>query len=343
MEAIKTYLNNVFAAFPQNEQIIKLKSEMLADMEEKYHALKKEGKSENEAVGNVIANFGSIDEITAELGLTPAEEKDDNSIYLTRDKAIEYLEQTKKSGFGLGIGVWLIMIGVALMLLIGGVDAAERPGDIINTVKESVIKGEGDFQGAMGVFVLLMFIAGAVPIFIVNGLKIARYESFERSRIKLDAAVQSEIEQLDAKFNSRFAMQIAGGVVLILFAVGLFILFGVMVGDRLQVVLLSVMLILIGFSVFMFITAGMLKSAYDKLLGKGDYTFDYKKNYGKMERIIGTIAAFFWPLIVAAYLLWSFIWDAWNISWAIWPIAGLIFGAISGAIGAYYSIGDDNK
>ncbi|MCL2352406.1 MAG: permease prefix domain 1-containing protein, partial [Firmicutes bacterium] len=69
MDAIETYLDNVFAAFPQNKRVLALKKEMLANMEEKYHALKQQGKSENEAVGTVISDFGSIDEIAAELGV----------------------------------------------------------------------------------------------------------------------------------------------------------------------------------------------------------------------------------------------------------------------------------
>jgi|GEM_PF-247120 len=60
MDVIKTYLDNVFAAFPQTEKLRALKGEMLAGMEEKYHALKNEGKSENEAIGGVIANFGRV-------------------------------------------------------------------------------------------------------------------------------------------------------------------------------------------------------------------------------------------------------------------------------------------
>ena len=49
MDAIKMYLDNVFAAFPQTEQVQALKREMLSSMEEKYLALKQEGRSEHEA------------------------------------------------------------------------------------------------------------------------------------------------------------------------------------------------------------------------------------------------------------------------------------------------------
>ena len=61
MDVIKTYLDNVFAGFPQTEQVRALKREMLSSMEEKYHALIESGKSEHEAAYGVIADFGRID------------------------------------------------------------------------------------------------------------------------------------------------------------------------------------------------------------------------------------------------------------------------------------------
>ena len=69
METIRTYLENMFARLPQTPQIIRLENDMLRTMEDKYEELKSEGKSENEAVGIVISEFGNIDELLAELDL----------------------------------------------------------------------------------------------------------------------------------------------------------------------------------------------------------------------------------------------------------------------------------
>ena len=45
METIQTYLENMFAAFPDNPETLRAKSELLAAMEEKNNQLKNEGKS----------------------------------------------------------------------------------------------------------------------------------------------------------------------------------------------------------------------------------------------------------------------------------------------------------
>jgi hypothetical protein len=239
-------------------------------------------------------------------------------------------------------------------------DAISLVGDAVSDAVNSLLGGgedeSRDFRGALGVFVLLMFIAGAVPLFIVHGLKLEPYDILEQKAVRLDTSTRAEVEQLDHEYNPRFIWGIAGGVALILFAVAAFILFGVIVTDEFRAVLLPLMLFIIGLAVFMFITAGMFKDALQALLGTGDYADNYAGNYvrrvkkrlkdggiDKMTRIIGVAAAFFWPLVVAGYLLWSFIADAWHISWVVFPIAGLIFGAFAGAVGAYYSLGGDEK
>ena len=69
METIRTYLENLFAQLPETPELVRLRDDMLRTMEDKYEELKSEGKSENEAVGIVISEFGNIDELLAELDL----------------------------------------------------------------------------------------------------------------------------------------------------------------------------------------------------------------------------------------------------------------------------------
>ena len=299
MEVIKTYLDNVFAGFAQTEQVRTLKTEMLGSMEEKYHALIDEGKSEHEAAYSVIADFGSIDEIVAELGLeakqAETKETTDDSLFLTREQAKAYISQTKKSGFFIGLGVWIILCGVAAFLL-------------------------------SNLLPLFIAIALAMPLLIVNGLKIEQYDIYEKKVIRLDAATQMEMKQRRAKFIKRFAIQISCYVALILLAVGLFLWGNIPFG-------LELMLVMIGFAIFLIVPIGMQFSVYDILLNVGDYA--NKDQSSKYARIIGTFAAIYWPIVAAGYLLWSFLADAWHISWIVWPVSGAIFGAIAGGLATW--------
>lgn len=298
MKVIKTYLDNAFAGFAQTEQVRTLKEEMLASMEEKYHALVEEGKSEHEAAYSVIADFGSMDEIAAELGLDAKGEEED-SIFLTREEAKAYIWQMKKSGIFIGLGVWLILCGVAAFFL-------------------------------SGLFALFAAIAIAMPLLIVNGLKLEQFEAYEKKVIRLDATTKLEMEQRRAKFMKRFAIQISCGVVIMIFAVGLFLWDGRTFANNAG---LELMLVMIGFGVFLIIPTGMLFSVYDVLLNVGDYA--NKGKYSRSGRLIGTIAAIYWPIVAASYLLWSFLSGDWHITWIVWPATGAFFGAIAGGIGAW--------
>ena len=74
MEAIRNYVEALFAALPQNTDTQRIKADMLANLEEKYHALLEEGKNEAEATGLVIASIGSADELREEFGLSAGTE-----------------------------------------------------------------------------------------------------------------------------------------------------------------------------------------------------------------------------------------------------------------------------
>ncbi|MCL2391627.1 MAG: permease prefix domain 1-containing protein [Oscillospiraceae bacterium] len=327
MDAINTYIENIFAAFPQTRVVLALKRGMHSEMEEKYQLLIAEGKSEHEAVGFVISDFGSIDEIAAELGFSlgasdsshtkSTESKD--SIRLSEEDAFTYLEQSRKGSTWIGLGVWLILTGIALILVVSGLGRA--------------ITGAGsETVDAVAIVVMLLAIAGAVPIFIVHGMRLRRFEHYDDHDILLDAQTVAKAESMAAKCYAQFPIYLSLGIALILVSLGVFIILGTM-GYRSFP--LALFLFMIGFSVFLFVKSGMTKSSFDVILGKGDYAKKEKTTFS--EKIMGTISVIYWPLIVAAYLLWSFVGDAWTTSWIIWPVAGVLFTAIAGGISTWHS------
>ena len=69
METIKNYLESMFRNLPNTSEVLKAKAELLQMMEDKYTELRREGKSENEAVATVISEFGNLDELADSLGI----------------------------------------------------------------------------------------------------------------------------------------------------------------------------------------------------------------------------------------------------------------------------------
>lgn len=72
MEAIRNYVEALFAALPQRGDVLRVKADMLANLEDKFSALLDEGKSEAEATGIVVASIGSGEELREQFGLQTA-------------------------------------------------------------------------------------------------------------------------------------------------------------------------------------------------------------------------------------------------------------------------------
>ena len=62
------------------------------------------------------------------------------------------------------------------------------------------------------------------------------------------------------------------------------------------------------------------------LLQKGEYTKEEKLFKKKTD----TFSGVYWCLTTAIYLAWSFWTMSWDITWIVWPVAGVLFAALLG-------------
>lgn len=152
MNSIINYLDNVFANLPKTSEMEKLKQEMLSNMEEKYYELKEAGKTENEAIGIVISEFGNIDELLNELGISLNEAKSQER-QLSEEEVNRFFQQTAKAMNLIGIGVFLCILGASLLVLF--TELYDK--GFLNEVTENT-------AALIGVAQLLLFIAIAVSI-----------------------------------------------------------------------------------------------------------------------------------------------------------------------------------
>lgn len=328
METIISYIDNLFRNYPDTEQVRKVREEMLAGMEDKYNELKAEGKSENEAIGIVISEFGSIDELAEELGLernvstqTLVQEDDRPEMKLTLEQAKNYISMQTDFGVKIGIGVVLCILSPVISCI---TEALAMGGFISEHISE-----------AFGSVSLFLMVAVAVGIFVTSGISMSKYEDYKKCRILLDYGTKTLITEQFEKYSKVFGTKIATGIVLcILSVIPTVLLDTFFEGTAFEWIAEMAggsIFIFVSAGVFLFITAGMKQGAYEVLLGKGDYAPE-KQHKRKGEKIIGVIAAIYWPVMVAVYLIWSFATYEWEITWVIWPVAGVIFGGISAVI-----------
>lgn len=320
METIKTYLENMFMNLPKNREVLHAKEELLNMMEDKYLELKNEGRTENEAVGIVISEFGNLNEVAEELGLSQtmkdASEAPERRV-ITSDLARDFISNRIRASYKVGIGVALAIWSPLLLIL-------------LSNSENQVVFGIRNGGTALGMVVLLSMVAMAVGLFIMSGVETGRYDLEKSGDFVLDHQAQSYVKIEEERYRMVKMTKITIGVVLcILSAVPLLVLGILEIGDNIMNIGVVLLLIIISIAVYLFITAGMKQSAYDILLKKGEYSEEGRR----MTRRSETIGSVYWPIIVILYLYWSFTSGNWGFTWIIWPLAGLLFAAVIGLAG----------
>lgn len=312
MDTIKHYVESIFVDLPRTSKMLQLKEDMLTTMEDRYLQLKAEGKSENEAVGAVLSEFGNTDEIFATYHSEAESEQADNpSVYLSETQVESFMQHRSKYGMAIGTGVALCILAPAMMILFREVallvfsSAATENIDVLSVIP------------------LFFFIAIAVGIFIIFGSKEEQFD-LNKKIIILDPATRANLNREMKDFKPIFAKAIASGVILCILAPISLLLAVVLLGDDNA---WSVVFLLgfVAIGVFLFVFYGTLNSTYEKLLSIGDY---------KPERVVAskltdTIAGVVFPLATGVYLFLGFVYNAWGTAWIIFPITGILFAAFS--------------
>lgn len=325
METIRSYVETMFKALPEEESVLKIKQGLLESMEDKYNALKADGKNEAEAVGQVISEFGNIDEITAELGIEEVKKTAEaiDEKFITDEEANDYIRAQRSGSIMVGIGVVLCILAPAALMFIAALSEYSINGFVLSE----------DYSGAFGMCAMFLLITVAVALFIISGIKLERYEKYEKTPIKISNSMRAQVTAKKEAYTVKFAVSIACGVGLVLAGVIALILLGITpVGG---LVATPTLLAFIAAGVYLFITAGMRHGSYETLLETGDYSREKKqKKTSKGSKTADVINSVMWPLVVAGYLIWSFTTNNWHITWIVFPVAGLISGAISGVTSA---------
>ncbi|HHV11424.1 MAG TPA: hypothetical protein GXX75_14230 [Clostridiales bacterium] len=321
METIKSYLDNMFAGLPKTARVLDLKGNILSNMEEKYYELKNQGKSENEAIGIVISEFGNIDELVTELGIRQ-DEQAANEPVVTREEVEAYLSIKKSMGQQIGIGVFLCILAAAMLILLSS--ALE----VIPGISEAA-------ADAPGIIALLVLVTIAVGIFIYSGMKFEQYKYMEKG-VQLPTYLEVELKQRYDQYNPVFYLHLIIGVgILILSPISLFV--SSLFGDRAENYGVVILMFLVACSVYLFISSGTVRESYSRLLKLGDYSEQEK--HKKEDKVIGAVAAIVWPLATAVFLFCGFVYGLWHIAWIVFPITGILFGMFSAA----YSIITDKN
>ncbi len=252
-------------------------------------------------------------EVEQEIRTEISGEKETPKRFVSKEEAKAFLELQKQSAKKIAFGVWLcIMSPVTLLVLLG---FSQKPYQYLG--EKMAVLG--------GLSALFVIVTIAVALFVITGLSMSKYEYLQKEEILLDREMEKEVVDESEAFLPIFARNIAIGVGLCIISVIPVVLFGVLEKEAMTVMAVGLLLFLVACAVFLFVRSGIRKSAYDQLLQREGFTVERKQTNNEMESWAGV----YWMVVTAAYLVISFVWNSWRISWLIWPIAGMLYGAIT--------------
>ena len=315
METIRNYIETMFAAFPQSHSLSCMREEMYNNMSEKYTELKAEGKSENEAIGIVIAEFGSMQELAAEMNIKLPEESDSFST-IDAAYAKRFIRTRERS--------WLLIaIGVCLTLLAAGL-------------------GYFGFGKIAYMVPALLWLAIAVGLFIYAGFQIQSFSHMTHKAFKLSPEATVMTMEEKERHRKPYVISIITGVILCIFSPS-WMLLGRLVNGSWQETLqigLIIFLICVAIAIFLFIYGSAVTVACNVLLQRGSYSIANKRS----EKLIETIACVYWPVVIVIFLLWGFFGQSgFRSAWIVWPVAAFLFGAIAAVIPTLQGFSDKEK
>ena len=381
MDTIDTFLDAMFAPYPSTPRLLEAKGELRAMMEDAYADAIGRGKTHNEAVGQVITDFGNLEELAPVLGIlpdirsaqaaspatgptagpapdptaaaAPPPHDDAPSDYpmVTLPEAQELAEARRRTGRLLGRGVALFVLApipliVAANLVDGGDSEAglSRFSDVVTdglTDIETISGPGGRWAVLIGFVMTLVLVATGVLTLMRRhqafvGLEHLTDGKFTRNPIVSAWAARLRVENEGPRSRALMAAvglwilsaipTVAGGILSDQPGRSHYPIFGV-----------SLTLALVAAGLLILLPTTWASSTHETLTEEGHWTGGPGQwdRWGRKDAdnpLIGAIASIYWPLTLVIFLAWGFLGNGWAICWIVWPISGILFGAIASFI-----------
>ncbi|MGM0303601.1 hypothetical protein IGI66_003266 [Enterococcus sp. AZ048] len=307
MDTIKNYVETLFLEFPNTKEVQRAKQEILTIMEDHYLALIDEGKSEHEAIGQVISEFGSVDELREELEFATREKEPDNGI--EEEEMYQYLEHRKRDAKGLSIGIsgCLLAVGALLGFSIAGAEM-------------------------VGMLLFFILLAISVGIIIYNGMQFSKNSKGLNDRY-IPVECNKEAQKLKQGYQKSFQVSLVFGVCLCVLSVAPLFFFQIFTYAENG---LPFMFFFLALGVFLIVYGSINYASFDKFIKEKFFIADedelgpnaMQEKYGESARAKYVFQKVYWPLVVIIYFAWSFMLGGWGISWVVFVVAGIFYSVL---------------
>lgn len=256
---------------------------------------------------------------------TSGSDSDPHVVKLSMEDVNAYVETKVKAAKMISKGVMIIIYAVIPLFIM----LALSEGNMIGISDDAAV--------LIGISFLLIIVSAGISILIHSNKYQDDIEKLG-GNFELSYGVEGVVKEKLNKYLPKFTSTVSIAVAEFILSVLPLIYAGVMgKTDALPLFMLAFMFLLIGHGVYMLVNVNARKDAYEMILKQGEFEPQKMEDNEDAEKL----GAFYWPLIVAIYLGWSFWTNDWHITWIVWPVAGLLFAALIGFLQMFKS--DEKK
>lgn len=331
MTVIDSYLDTLFAPYPDSERMRTARQELRSMMEDKQQDLLASGATEAQAVGQVIAEFGSLDEVAEVLGIqreidgrtteVPAEQ---GPPPLARDRAEAYVQAVTSSQILTAVSTPLFVLSPTVMLFLLWLSSSGT------ALRDEAAVG-------IGLAALLVIVVTGVLLGMRRDAVVRAFRDIEAGDFALTRPVREYAEQLQGTDRSALGK----GVAVALFILSpLCVILPPLFDSTGTSALLGTVgtLVLVAVGLFCWIAPNATERAAENLLLEHE---DQTAPEDSTSPAVRAIAAVWWPVTIAAFLIWGLGFNGWGQAWVLFPISGILYGALWALNGAL--TGEDQR
>ncbi len=247
------------------------------------------------------------DEIELESVRGKVEESGSPLRRLSMEDANAFLSVKLQSAKPIAFGVWLCIMAIVPLIL-------------------SEIWSNRSFAEPLGFIIAALIVAGAVTIFLLYGFKLKEFKWIREEPFETAYGVDGMVKERLQSFMPKFIVHIVVGAVLCILAMATIVASDIL-PQVIQVeknVVVAAGFAIVAIAVYLFVSAGITRGAFYRLLQEDDYRPEKKVLSRRIEPIMGI----YWLTTTAIYLGYSFLTMNWHRSWIIWPVAGVLCGVL---------------
>lgn len=249
------------------------------------------------------------------LDMQIPEDKEVSSVRkVSMEEANDYLTAVKDTINKYTNAIFLCIISPVILIFLAGLS-----DDKIVGISEELAAG-------VGVVSLLVIVIVAVYMFLSVSSRLKKYDYLETEEIDTEYGVIGMVKDKKSSFEAEYTRKNSIGVILCIASVLPLIMTSLMEApDYVIVSMVCVLLVVVAIGVRFIVNANTIMNSYQKLLQENEYTVKSKKQNERNSSLSGA----YWLVATGIYLAWSFLTNDWEMTWVVWPVAGVLYGAFA--------------